>query len=427
MNKKYFYLTLWTFIYFVIEYLLEIYFFSPKNNFFWCVENNFFDEISAYFPIHCDEGPYQLASQNLEFFFSESNPYQKRPLYIIAIFILRKIIEFVTLGMFSEYLNFRIAMIIIQYFILYFIGLNSIKFFKLERFNIHSLSILFLIFSIPNIRWNLFFPSHGNFTLLLMLFTLNKLKKISNLNNQNMFSFFIFLGIFSLFHRSSIFYGLIALLIVFFNHSKKIKEVLSNLFIMLTPTAVYELLYLVINYESFDWNKEIYGQFYWFLEFLLRRDYQYQLQDDFCQEIDTFLKCNFEITKYFLNYFAVGFIIFIVLLFRNKKLIKDMQFHNMLVISLFIYIIWTFQGYYPNFRFINYSIGYFLFLSTIYIYSEYEKSILLGFSILIYQFSILYLEVFSITYFKPNILTYLAIFTFIIYIIFKTKILDNSE
>ena len=425
MNKKYFNLAIWTFLYFIAAYVFEIYFYSPDNNFFWCITPNFFDELNTYLPVHCDEGPYQLASQSLEYFFSERNPYQKRPLYIISIFTVRSVIEFLSFGILSEYLEFRLAMIVIQYFILYLIALNSAKFFKIEKFNIHGLSILFLIFSIPNIRWNLFFPSHGNITLLLMLFSLNKLKDVNSLKNQNMTSFFIFMGIASLFHRSSIFYGLIITLIVFFVYSKKFIEVFSYIFFMLLPTVIYELFYLITEYESFDWNKEIYGQFYWFLDLLIGRQNQYH--NDTCQKIDTFLNCNFEISFYFINYFAGAIFLFTVLLFKNKKLIKDRNFQNILIISSFIFIFWSFQGLYPNFRFINYSIGYFLFLSIIYICSFYEKNILLCFSILIYEFSILYLEVYSITYFKPNVLTYLALSSFSLYIMVNNKILNNSE
>ena len=134
---------------------------------------------------------------------------------------------------------------------------------------------------------------------------------------------------------------------------------------------IYELFYLITEYESFDWNKEIYGQFYWFLDLLIGRQNQYH--NDTCQKIDTFLNCNFKISFYFINYFAGAIFLFTVLLFKNKKLIKDRNFQNILIISSFIFIFWSFQGLYPNFRFINYSIGYFLFLSIIYIALSMKK------------------------------------------------------
>ena len=93
------------------------------------------------------------------------------------------------------------------------------------------------------------------------------------------------MGIASLFQIVD-FYGLIITLIVFFVYSKKFIEVFSYIFFMLLPTVIYELFYLITEYESFDWNKEIYGQFYWFLDLLIGRQNQYH--NDTCQKLIPF-------------------------------------------------------------------------------------------------------------------------------------------
>ena len=76
----------------LVSYFIDFYLGLSELDSFWCVSliddfNLPFDS-TIKFPIHCDEGPYQKAVTDLEFFFSRNNPYQKRPLWIMALKII---------------------------------------------------------------------------------------------------------------------------------------------------------------------------------------------------------------------------------------------------------------------------------------------------------------------------------------------------
>ena len=208
-------------------------------------------------------------------------------------------------------------------------------------------------------------------------------------------------------------YGLIIILLLLINENFKTNKFLSNLALLLTPSILYESFFYISNFKSYDWNKEVYGQFYWLIDIL--RGVQNNYHDMSCQQISTFYKCNFEVTLNFISYFALGFLFLSLLIYINSKILKDHDIKNLILISILIYIFWGLQGLYPNFRFINYSLGYFLFLFLIFTNYKYFQSITLGISIIIYQFSVLYLEPYSITSFNPNILTYFSLIIFIIF------------
>lgn len=411
INKKYFGLAILTSVYFVLIFFLDLYFYNFENNYFWCVSANFFENIDRYLPVHCDEGPYLQASQNLEYFFSENNPYQKRPLYVFSIFLSRNIARIITFGMLSNYMEFKIGMIFVQYVILFLISVNSIKFLKIEKLNLNNSLLIFLVFSIPNIRWNLFFPSHGNITLLLLLFSLNKLVDETFFTSKN-FIYYLFLGFAAMFHRTAIVFGILLILIRLYKNTTNYRSSILGFLYLLIPSFLYEAFFLISDYKSFDWNREIYGQFYWLLDAFLGRKVIYH--DSTCQQLNIFLKCNFQVTKYFILYFVIGIIYLLVYLLKNRWVFKDENYFFLIILSLFTYVFWSLQGLYPNFRFINYSIGYFLFLSLIYISSKNGPNIILNISILLYEVSILYMEPYSITYFNPNYLTYISILFFIV-------------
>lgn len=423
INKNKINLTGILILYSVILIFFEIVLFPTDNSYFWCVSFNYFEDISAYLPIHCDEGPYFEASQSIDYFFSENNPYQKRPLYVLTISILRKLLNLITFGSISNYLIFRISILLVQYLIVIMIAFNFIKLLKIKKFDFITLLSVFSLIAIPNIRWNLLYPSHGNLTLLLLLITLVKLNDDES-SFKSDFYFFSMLGFGALFHRSSIVYGLI---VIFLNKLKlksfENKKLFVNLISLLVPSILYECFFYITNFTSYDWNKEIYGQFYWLIDIL--RGVQNNYHDMSCQQISTFYKCNFEVSLNFISYFAIGFLFLSILIYINSKLLSDSDIRNLLLISMMVYIFWGLQGLYPNFRFINYSLGYFIFLFLIFTNYKYFKSITLGISIIIYQLSILYLEPYSITYFKPNILTYISLLIFIIFFV-QQKSLNKS-
>ena len=352
-----------TSLFFFVAYVIEFIFLNADASYFWCISTNYFESINAILPIHCDEGPYRQASESFDFFFSENNPYQKRPIYVILISFLRQLINFLSFGLLSNYVEFRVSMVILQLMILFFIGFNAVKLFNLEKLDLENLLILFTIFSIPNVRWNLLFPSHGNLTLLLLIYTLRKLENINYLDDD--YTYFSIIGLGALLHRSAIIYAIIFIVIKLF--VKKIfsfKNIFFNLLLVILPTAIYELSIYFSRYQSFDWNREIYGQFYWIIDIILGRETTYH--DMSCQQLSTFINCNLNVTKYFVQYFTIGIIFLTILIFINLNVFQDIFFKNLILFTFTIYIFWALQGLYPNFRFVNYSLGYFLFGSNIY-------------------------------------------------------------
>lgn len=398
-------------------YLLEFYVLFSDTQFFWCVSIKDFyiyDDISIRLPIHCDEGPYQLASSSIEYFYSKENPYQARPFYIGFISLINKLIQVITGSILSKYQIFKISILFVQLFILFLITRLLIKLLNLKLTQNIDFLILLSFLLIPNIRWNIFFPSHGNLTFLFLLLTMVQLtsKKIFSKDSN----FFLALGGLSLFHTSSIFYGLIYFLI----KCSKVKMISLNNIISLGYMSIFQILYrfsyVFLNKKPYDWHKEVYGQFYWIIDQLLGK------QTRNCQDWNTFLVCNFEFTFYFLKYFLVLAIFFLLLIFVNKYLNLNWPTHfdSLFYLSLGIYIFWAFQGYY-SFRFINYSIGYFLYIGIILFSTNIvKKNYLLLFSLILYHFSVDYLEPYSVFKLQINIFTIFSIVLFVIYVCINT-------
>ena len=100
-----------------------------------------------------------------------------------------------------------------------------------------------------------------------------------------------------------------------------------------------------------------------------------------------------------------------------------------LFINSLVFIFWGFQGIYESFRFTNYSIGYFLFISImIFSIETYKNNLYLQFSILAYALSLNYLEAYNSALNFPqfNILTVLSIL-FFIYFLFKEISLNKGR
>ena len=268
-----------------------------------------------------------------------------------------------------------------------------------------------------------FFPSHGNLTFLFLILSIVQISEKRIFTKDS--NFYLILGLLSLFHTSSIVYGLIYFLIKYFQEKRiNLRMLLSLVYISVFQIA-YRASYIFLNKEPYDWHREIYGQFYWIFDLLLGK------QTRSCQDWDTFLICNFEFSLYFLKYFLVLPLFLVCLIFVNKflKLKWPKNLNNLYYFSFGIYIFWAFQGYY-SFRFINYSIGYFLYVgivlfSTTIVYKNY----LLLSSLILYYFSVDYLEPYSIFNLQINILTIFSIILFLTfcYVNIYTKLSKQNE
>lgn len=400
-------------IYLIGTLLIDFYFLNFNNDYFWCVSKQSIIELLRY-PIHCDEGPYLNAISEFEFFISKNNPYQMRPLYILVFSMLFKILSFFNFLNLPTYFIFRLASLILQIIIILLIIFQLKKLLNLNLNLWVDKFITLIVLLIPNIRWNIFFPSHGNLTFLGLLFLLNFLN-ISDMNKflKKVFTF----SFFSLAHRVFILYGIFYIL---FNKIKlKIsnKKLIYGFLALSTFPILYEFNLLILNIDSFDWNKENFQQFFWILNIFNNK--QTLNYGDFCQKFSTFINCNLNITKEFIFYFHINFIFlfFLIKILKKRNEKTTQNFHNLIYISIFIHLFWLFQGWYPNYRFINYSIGYFVFLGLVIISVEmFNKNTKLLFTLFFYNISILYLEPYDLTIYSYSIFSILSIVSYILFI-----------
>tara|TARA_B100001248_G_C27369546_1_gene450942 strand:- start:900 stop:1739 length:840 start_codon:yes stop_codon:yes gene_type:complete len=256
----------------------------------------------------------------------------------------------------------------------------------------------------------MFFPSVGNLTLLFLLISLFVLSNKKVVNSR----IFMTIGLLSLAHSSAIIYGLIILLILFLRKEIKANSLIKNFIFLIFFQIFYNIIVGISNYNIYDWHREIYGQFYWIIRAFLN---QPPLQD--CQTFSTFYICNNETTLQYLSYFSFIIITFLllVLILNKRKIRMTRLIQNNLLINIFIFLFWSFQGYYESFRFVNYSIGYFIFLSIIFIAKNLvNKNIFLILFLICYEFSVYYLEPYSLMFQNLNPFIFISIIFYLIFI-----------
>ena len=286
-------------VYFIDFYFLENYY----NQQFWCVE--IIKDFKIYslnnirLPIHCDEGPYQFAITSIDNFFNETNPYQGRPLFILILSLLNNLFSFVNFLNLSSYQIYKLSMLIVQVSIIFLIIKIFISLMKIKSFDNREYLLILLLISIPSLRWNIFLSSVGNLPFLLLLISLNYLMR-GNFQKKDTTNIFLLYGVFSLAHLSSIIYGLIMLLYISLNQKKiQFKDVFINLIFLLGFQSFYRFIVYLSPYDYFDWNRDVYNQFYWILSAFDSEN------SPNCQTLSTFLKCNNDVTLSYIGYFSI--------------------------------------------------------------------------------------------------------------------------
>ncbi len=401
-------------VYFIDFYFLENYY----NQQFWCVEIikdfKIYNLNNIRLPIHCDEGPYQFAITSIDNFFNETNPYQGRPLFILILSSLNNLFSFVNFLNLSSYEIYKLSMLIVQVSIIFLIIKIFISLMKIKSFDNREYLLILLLISIPSLRWNIFLASVGNLPFLLFLISLDYLMR-GNFQKKDTTNIFLLYGLFSLAHLSSIIYGLIILLYIFINQKKiQFKDVFLNLIFLLGFQSFYRFIIYLSPYDYFDWNRDVYNQFYWILSAF---DPENSAN---CQTLSTFLKCNNVVTFSYIGYFSILIFYFfcMTVLINYLKIDIPKIIKLSLYINFVIFIFWSLQGLYEPFRFVNYSIGYFFFFSCIVYVFTFRKDITLIFSLLFYNFSIYYLEPYNTALDSPqiNVLTAISFLTFLMFV-----------
>ncbi|MDC2966892.1 hypothetical protein OAY10_02685 [Acidimicrobiaceae bacterium] len=401
-------------VYFIDFYFLENYY----NQQFWCVEIikdfKIYNLNNIRLPIHCDEGPYQFAITSIDNFFNETNPYQGRPLFILILSSFNNLFSFVNFLNLSSYEIYKLSMLIVQVSIIFLIIKIFISLMKIKSFDNREYLLILLLISIPSLRWNIFLASVGNLPFLLFLISLDYLMR-GNFQKKDTTNIFLLYGLFSLAHLSSIIYGLIILFYIFINQKKiQFKDVFLNLIFLLGFQSFYRFIIYLSPYDYFDWNRDVYNQFYWILSAF---DPENSAN---CQTLSTFLKCNNVVTFSYIGYFSILIFYFfcMTVLINYLKIDIPKIIKLSLYINFVIFIFWSLQGLYEPFRFVNYSIGYFFFFSCIVYVFTFRKDITLIFSLLFYNFSIYYLEPYNTALDSPqiNVLTVISFLTFLMFV-----------
>tara|TARA_B100000900_G_scaffold416097_1_gene449067 strand:+ start:13679 stop:14971 length:1293 start_codon:yes stop_codon:yes gene_type:complete len=415
LKNKTYKLFISTFFFVILLYVFDFYIFDNSTNLqFWCVEINNFQQQNIRIPIHCDEGPYQFASESVENFFDKVNPYQGRPLFVFALSLFRYVFSIFSFFNLSEYQIFRLSFVFMQILILICIVIEFAKLINLKFDKIIDYFLIFSLISIPSIRWNVFLSSVGNIPFLLFLLVLNNYLKVNSEIKQNK-KLFVILGFFSLAHLSAILYGSIFLLLSIFKERKIfLYQTLVNFSYLVIFQIFYRTIIYFSNYEFYDWHRDVHNQFYWIIDSIKGEP------TTNCQTLDTFLLCNTQITQSYIGYFAISviFTLFLILILRlqNKKTPESIK--SSFKINIFVFVFWSLQGIYEPFRFVNYSIGYFLFLSLIIFVVEFKYNPYLLFSVLIYSLSVPYLEPYNSALDTPqlNVLTIISVVFFFIFV-----------
>ena len=341
---------------------LFIFVLSPvEPNYFYCNEMKSYEfsvlDISQqfFYPESCDQYDYHKGFESLENLIASDYIYQARPLYIIPVNFIAKLISLFNL---SQTTTLLIATFLFQNLISYIsIVILYRLIFKDKKYNVTNffhLSIIVLLS--PLFKWGLFDPSHQLLTMLVVLFF--SYFKINNfqLNFVNCF----LIGLLFLAHRSFLI-GFLWLL--FFSD---IKTIFKNIYVkisLLLSSFIPYLLYgfyfrFILQQELFDNNASYWGQFIWIADFL-RGIERYQSQWH-CVTIPANFRCYFVDNAKTIFYLLVPLLMFLTIQLLNSNNLSfkmNTSVNYLVMISLFLYTFWSFIGWYPPIRFSYYSIG----------------------------------------------------------------------
>ena len=407
-------------------YLFEFHLLVNSFDYFWCVDVKkdfslpLFQNIKL--PIHCDEGPYFSASTDIQYFFSNNNPYQKRPLWILLIASINFLLESFFSSHITEYQIIRISFFFSQLILLFTVSKLFIIYLGLKLNKLSEYLPLTALLLFPNIRWNILFPSHENLTILAMVMSLLVLSSKNKSLLENNGTYIIF-GVLVLAHRSFLIYGFLIIFYQFFL-KKKIKIFAKNFLFLISPYIAFEILLATASLESYDWNKSNFKQFYWIFDVI--RGKETFNSNNFCQTFKTFYKCNFEITYNYLKYFIIMlmFVVLLLAFINTSNRNYEFELKNLVYLTIGIYLFWSLQGWYPPYRFINYSLGYFmvmLFMTCV--ESLKIKKNIAYLSLIFYFMSVGYLEPYSKNSLELNFFNLISLLLFVFYLfnMYKSK------
>lgn len=313
--------------------------------------NNF----NIQYPKSCDQDFYHQGFTNFLNIFLEDYNYQARPFFILSVNLVFQLFDNFNI---NQTLNALISTFLIQNLIsLIVVSIISLSRIEKTKLSIKNQIILtsIIVFS-PLFKWGIFDPSHQLLTVVVIIFYPYLLTKKGSLNLKSS----IYIGLLFLLHRSFLIGFLWYLFFsdhknIFVNLTDKVIKFLASLI----PYIVYNFgIYLFLGQMPYDANSTYWGQFVWLYDFI-RGKIRYE-SDWHCVTIPQNFICYFNDNIKTLLYLSIPLFLLLINYFigRSKLSFQFKSFNYYLIsLSVFIYIFWSFIGWYPPIRFSYYSIG----------------------------------------------------------------------
>lgn len=356
-----------------------------NNNYYLCNNLepvNVFKNIIINFPISCDLDEYLVGFTSFFNIFEYESLYQSRPIYLLFINIILKLISL--FGFKSELFSIIFSIFLSQVFIMIISVQIFLKTIEIKLNSLEIFGIVTLISINPLFKWGLFDPSNQTITYLASVISLYYLKRTSNLNYKNSYYYSFILGVLYLANKV---FGVTFLLLILIINLDKLKvekninpyNFILNLFIFISPFLIYIQLLNLLGYSFYDADTKTWGHFYWII--LHSNNVVEYGGQWFCQSIPQNFKCYLvDITKT-LRYLSIPLIYITIsycLDFLNQKYSSTKFQHikiNVVLITIIYMIFWSLIGWYPPIRFSLYPIGFFLTTLLMLDYLNIQKNI----------------------------------------------------
>ena len=378
MEKKFLfnYLTL-----LIISVPLFLYYFVIEvqtPNYFLCNElidysiNLFSYSFDIIYPRSCDQPLYERGFYDLKQIFAEDFNYQDRPLYISIVSVVNTVLVTI-LNIFNVELN---SIIYISNFLVQIgIATYCLSLFKKIYFGDSKISILdsivvsLILLLSPLFKWGVFDPSHQLLTLVAILFSINFVKSEKTIGTKEALLF----GILYMLHRTFLITFIWVLLFKTYKRKENVYDSLKNLIknfkyyyfiISLLPTLSYNgYIRFVLDNKVYDANTQYWGQFVWIFDFI-RGKVNYE-SEWHCVTVPANFICYFEDNLKLFFYLLIPLAFVLYFFYKTKIKFTDNQ-KLTLSICLFLYLFWSFIGWYPPIRFSYYSLGHLIIILFMY-------------------------------------------------------------
>jgi len=376
-----------------------------EPNYFLCNEIIFYEiqlqgnTVNFSYPKSCDQELYHIGFTNFQNVFDDTFNYQSRPLSILSVNVIYEILD---LFQIESTLNALISTFILQNLIalIAVTVLDHILLMKNKQTKKSYIFISLIVVLSPLFKWGIFDPSHQLWTMLVIIFFPFLIKTKTEITFKNS----ILIGLLFLLHRSFLI-GFIWYLF-FSDHQdifSNIKKKLFNFIYSLIPYISYNLfIFLVLNQRPYDANTTYWGQFVWLYDFI-RGKVRYQ-SEWHCVTIPENFECYFLDNFNTLLYLSLPIALVLInhILKNSRIIIKKYSFEYYIIsISVFVYLFWSFIGWYPPIRFSYYSIGNLVVILFILSFSNINNSMIKNITLTSYLLFTLYLNHWN----DPNTIT----------------------